>query len=144
MDDPVAEFLAREDGALDDDIDVGQQAAPAPQENGLPVQNGIHRGDGGDSGVDLAAQDIPDVIAPLSNGHSNSARSTPSNISVTREEHETIKRWREEHAKLLKEKDDAEVKQKETMLKSAKAELKEWKEKRKTEIADRKKKKPRD
>jgi hypothetical protein len=23
MDDPVAEFLAREDGALDDDIDVG-------------------------------------------------------------------------------------------------------------------------
>lgn len=73
-------------------------------ENG-PVQNGFHRDNGADSGVDLAAQDIPDVVAnaSLSNGRSSANSNTSSN-NASREEHETIKRWREEHAKLLKEK----------------------------------------
>jgi hypothetical protein len=89
MSDPVAEFLAREDGALDDDIDVGIQEPPAAPQRKFPqfklvnwtvileqndflppVQNGIHR-EGGDSGVDLAAQDLPDIVpnVPLSNGN---------------------------------------------------------------------------
>lgn len=111
-------------------------------ENGdLPVQNGFHRGEAGDSGVDLAAQDIPDVVAnaPVSNGRSSANSNTSSN-NASREEHETIKRWREEHAKLLKQKDDAEIKQKKAMHEAATEELKAWKQKRKTEIEARKKK----
>jgi hypothetical protein len=81
MSDPVAEFLAREDGALDNDIiDAPEQREQGSfnrsihtfilAENGLPpVQNGIHR-NGGDSGVDLAAQDVIDNTrhTPVSNG----------------------------------------------------------------------------
>jgi len=151
MDDPVAEFLAREDGALDDDIDIGggvQQAVPAQVENGAPpvFQNGIgiRHGEGADSGVDLAAgQDNSDDMpsAPLSNGHGHApSLNSISSSSNLREEHETIKKWREEHAKLLKEKDEAEIKQKQAMHDSAVAELKAWKEKRKAEIVERKKK----
>ncbi|KAI6190056.1 Clathrin light chain domain containing protein [Aphelenchoides bicaudatus] len=143
MSDPVAEFLSREDGALDDDIDVGIQQPVQPQvdlvvENGddLPVQNGIHRTEGGDSGVDLAAQDILDNSpnVPLSNGHT-SRQSTPP----VREEHETIKKWREDHARLIKEKDDAEAKKKQEMRVAAAEELKKWKQQYTKEIADRKK-----
>lgn len=85
-------------------------------------------------------------------GHQRQANSTPTN--VVREEHETIKKWREEHAKLLKEKgwlllpgrfqysllDDAELKQKQALHKAAKEELEQWKKTRIAEIAERKKK----
>ncbi|KAI6186512.1 Clathrin light chain-like isoform X2 [Aphelenchoides besseyi] len=146
MSDPVAEFLAREDGAFEDFDSAptnNQQEAPIVQENGeinnvIPepaVQNGIHTG--GDSGVDLGALDNQREPTPVSNGRSSPTISIRSN--TVREEPETIKQWREDHAKLLKEKDEAEAKQKKEMEESAKKELEAWKQKRRAEVAERKK-----
>ncbi|KAI6219583.1 Clathrin light chain-like isoform X1 [Aphelenchoides fujianensis] len=157
MSDPVAEFLAREDGAFEDlgdeIVPAAAPAAPAEQQQQQPAavengdfgadlagfQNGIHGG--GDSGVDLGALDnpreTPRDTPPVSNGRPSPTISMRSN--TVREEPETIKKWRQDHEKLLKEKDEAEAKQKKEMEESARKELEAWKEKRRSEVAERKK-----
>ncbi|CAD5224562.1 unnamed protein product [Bursaphelenchus okinawaensis] len=142
-DDPVAEFLAREDGALDEEVNN----APEPVVNGV-APNGLQNGHD-DSGVDLVAQSgdlSPPAVSQPQNGRGASPASSvhsSSNhsqyVQSYQEEPESIKKWREQHLKAIKEKDELEEKQKSELREQAKKELENWHKQKEVEIAERKK-----
>ncbi|CAD5231868.1 unnamed protein product [Bursaphelenchus xylophilus] len=142
-DDPVAEFLAREDGALDEELN---NVVAAPVVNGFQP-NGIQDSHE-DSGVDLVGQagDIspPAVLQPTNGRGASPASSVHSSSNhshylTSQEEPESIKKWREKHLKSIKEKDELEEKQKNELREQAKKELEAWHKQKEVEIADRKK-----
>lgn len=145
-DDPVAEFLAREQsvlGDLEDDlidkVDVEIPQAPTTNENedlinninsnGITTLNGDINGD-----FDHESGDLSNGLGELSlndNGIKSSSMDghPPSMISqpiIPAEEPESIKRWREQHLKNLELKDEEEKEKIEELRQQAKKELDEW------------------
>ncbi|KAF8387296.1 clic-1 [Pristionchus pacificus] len=154
MSDPVADFMAREQemmAALEGDVPpppVPVVADPIPD---LADEFGALAAapadpvfiNGGDSGVDLSAMDIPaapvmahnddlaDFVAVNGNGfggsHSSSASNGPSPVpSMPRIEAENIRKWREQQAARLEKKDEAEEKKKQELRAQGKKELSDW------------------
>lgn len=134
------------------------------------MPNGIHHAQN-DSGVDLTAQadeGQAQPAQPLANGDSsnradwvyvtNSGRGASPASSIhsnnyMQEEPESIKVWREQQQKLIKEKgeflpltsvrsgsDEAEEKQKSELREQAKKELEAWHRQRERDVVERKKK----
>ena len=126
-DDPAADFLAREQEELGD---LGEELGLS---NGDSRPN-IHTEDvdffqGGDALADTGDAGMADdfglgVSEPRSNA-------TPSpqlflNHPKPKEEPETIRKWREDYARLLQEKDQRETVQMEDLRNQAKKELSDW------------------
>ena len=118
-DDPAADFLAREQEELGD---LGQELGLA---NGnTDTSNG---GEADFFGVSSEAA-LVDSVAEMR------MHSTPSpqfsqmftSHPKPKEEPETIRKWREEYARLLQEKDERETKQMEELKDQAKKELSDW------------------
>nr|XP_037277311.1 clathrin light chain-like isoform X1 [Rhipicephalus microplus] len=110
--DPAAEFLAREQNVLAGLEDDNFGGAPvAPQE---PVVDGP--ADDVAAEVQMNGPSQPPTVVP-----DTSPRPTP-----VREEPEKIKKWREEQAKRLEQKDAEEEEKKAELKATAKKELEEW------------------
>ncbi|GMS80941.1 hypothetical protein PENTCL1PPCAC_3116, partial [Pristionchus entomophagus] len=161
MSDPVADFMAREQEMMAE-LEGDVPPAPAPivadpipdlaDEFGAlaaaPAAAPAYPADpvfmnGGDSGVDLSAMDIPaapvmnddlaDFVAVNGNNngfggsHSSTASGGPSPVpSMPRIEAENIRKWREQQAARLEKKDEAEEKKKQELRDQGKKELTEW------------------
>ncbi|RWS28869.1 Clathrin light chain A-like protein, partial [Leptotrombidium deliense] len=116
--DPAAEFLAREQDALqglEDEFNFVNENSHFETLNGDVKEN--HNEDlNGES--DEASSDINIMKA---------AQSQPAyEVKEVKEEPETIRKWREEHQRLLEEKDKEEAKRKDELRESAQKELEEW------------------
>uniref|UniRef100_A0A183CAL3 Clathrin light chain n=1 Tax=Globodera pallida TaxID=36090 RepID=A0A183CAL3_GLOPA len=138
--DPVSEFLAREQTAL---ADLGDDfvAAPLPQ----PDNEGIVLTNGGSdfgSDVNLNAFDANDVHSPV-NGINGSLRGSPafshSHSQQYEKEPEKIRKWREQQKEIIAEKDKIEEQKKEDLRQQAKKELEQFYAQRKEELEQRKK-----
>jgi len=132
VEDPAAEFLAREQNALaelEDDFEFPTNPKESQKFNGnyangdtnefldeLNAPNGLSNGDDHDLNA------INNAI--------NSAQSSDTFREETREEPkeepEKIRKWREDQNRLLEEKDRDESKRKEELKQTAKHELEEW------------------
>ncbi|KAF8787066.1 clathrin light chain-like isoform X2 [Argiope bruennichi] len=112
-DDPAADFLAREQNQLagiEDEtlgLDSEQNVAAGDFDNDFGLHNSVNT----------------EHMNGPSNEHSPS--STPVR-SITREEPQKIKTWREEQQKMLEIKDAEEEKKKQELRESAKKELDDW------------------
>lgn len=141
--DPVSEFLAREQSALAELGDDFVAAAPPSQtdNDGILLTNG-----GSDFGsiANLDAFDVNEGKVAI-NGISGSLRGSPS-FSHSRsqsqqleEEPEKIRKWREEQKEKIAEKDKIEEQKKEELREQAKKELEQFYAQRKSQLEERKK-----
>jgi len=115
--DPAADFLAREQAELGEDLgqELGLESSTTPQ---------------------VVLDEAPAAVDtdPISNGmeamgiSSAEGRSSPRFVMPPRpkEEPETIKKWREEQEMRLKEKDEAEKVKMDELREQAKKELDDW------------------
>lgn len=113
-DDPAADFLAREQNQLAgiEDETLGLESEPSLAAGDFDNDDfGLH------NSVDTEHMNGP------SNEHSPT--STPAR-SITREEPQKIKTWREEQQKMLEIKDAEEEKKKEELRETGKKELEDW------------------
>jgi len=146
VDDPAAEFLAREQdtlGGLDDDFKP--VVSNGPSSSAIEEDyKGFTTGDNEiDSGFEMINHSADASLSTNNNIGNNindngvgfdmrdepvdSSSPTPlSQPQIIREEPEKIKRWREEQAKRLAKKDDEEEDKKHEMKEAAKKELEEW------------------
>ncbi|XP_037507304.1 clathrin light chain isoform X1 [Rhipicephalus sanguineus] len=110
--DPAAEFLAREQNVLAGLEDDNFDGAP------VPLQEPLVDGPADDvaAEVQMNGPSQPPTVVP-----DTSPRPTP-----VREEPEKIKKWREEQAKRLEQKDAEEEEKKAELRATAKKELEEW------------------
>ncbi|XP_063979591.1 clathrin light chain isoform X1 [Diachasmimorpha longicaudata] len=128
--DPAAEFLAREQdqlAGLEDEIPPVVMntpvAAPAVADDDLSgnFENmTVESGGNGTGSFEM----INTIEQPTDSEFS--ASEAPPTLSLPREEPEKIKKWREEQAARLEEKDAEEEKKKEEWREAAKKELEEW------------------
>ncbi|CAD6244500.1 GSCOCG00013372001-RA-CDS [Cotesia congregata] len=115
--DPAAEFLAREQdqlAGLEDDI------PPVAMTTSVPIISATEVESGGNGTTTGSFEMINTIDQPTE------SVSTPGKPVVAKEEPEKIKKWREEQAQRLEEKDIEEEKKKEEWKKAAKKELEEW------------------
>jgi len=134
LEDPAAEFLAREQNALaelEDDFQFPNNAKESQKFNGN-YSNGdtnefMNEMNDTTNGL-LSNGDEPDVdLNVMTNNAINSSQSSDTiRESEPKEEPEKIKKWREEQNRLLEEKDREESKRKEELKQTAKHELEEW------------------
>ncbi|XP_050039071.1 clathrin light chain-like isoform X1 [Dermacentor andersoni] len=110
--DPAAEFLAREQDVLAGLEDDNFDGVPVPQQQ--PTVDGL--ADDVAAEVQMNGPSQPPTVVP-----DTSPRPTP-----VREEPEKIKKWREEQAKRLEQKDVEEEEKKTELRANAKKELEEW------------------
>jgi hypothetical protein len=126
-DDPAADFLAREQEELGDlgeelGLSNGDSRPNIQTEDADFFQGGDALADTGDAGMG------DDFGLGVSEPRSNA---TPSpqlflNHPKPKEEPETIRKWREDYARLLQEKDQRETVQMEDLRNQAKKELADW------------------
>ncbi|KAK0097816.1 hypothetical protein PV326_013504 [Microctonus aethiopoides] len=117
--DPAAEFLAREQdqlAGLEDEIPPVAMTAAAPTTVSINDAESGGNGTGSFEMINSIDQPTDTFSAP---------EVTPA-PAVVREEPEKIKKWREEQACRLEEKDAAEELKKEEWREAAKKELEEW------------------
>ncbi|CAK5008798.1 unnamed protein product [Meloidogyne enterolobii] len=146
--DPVSEFLAREQSVLADLGDdfvvqpelVGSTLENNATENGFPEVQTLTNGTSGfgltqfNSDVNVAslANDIENYTSSRTNG-SRSQSTQPE------EEPEKIRKWREQQAQMIALKDEEEETKKEELRQQAKKELEQFYAQRKTQLELRKK-----
>ncbi|XP_021924465.1 clathrin light chain isoform X6 [Zootermopsis nevadensis] len=126
--DPAAEFLAREHdqlAGLEDELHPVIATPPVEDGSFIPQGSTLPQVDhtGSFEMIDNFGQQ--DGFESEGIGSELFASSAPTR-SVTREEPEKIKKWREEQKKRLEEKDANEEKRKEELREGAKKELDEW------------------
>ncbi|XP_044580656.1 clathrin light chain isoform X1 [Cotesia glomerata] len=125
--DPAAEFLAREQdqlAGLEDDIPPVAMTTSVPiisaTEDDLSGNFENMTVESGGNGTTTGSFEMINTI-----DQPTESVSTPEPV-VAKEEPEKIKKWREEQAQRLEEKDAEEEKKKEEWKKAAKKELEEW------------------
>ncbi|RWS02211.1 Clathrin light chain A-like protein [Dinothrombium tinctorium] len=124
--DPAAEFIAREQNALqalDDDYNFVNDNhfealnGEVNDHKTRPLQNGD---------VDANQLNGPVILGSNANPKDASPISEKEQQHMQKEEPEKIRKWREEHQRLLEAKDKEEAKRKEELREQAKRELEEW------------------
>jgi len=151
IDDPVSEFLEREQNALADlnlesedfvsppeGIDNGFfEYAPSSRDNDILYIQNI------DNNTDFSGLTTTDTSASFFNGTLNPSVTPNNNIDLCetqiREEPEKIRKWREQQKKQIEAKDEAEEKSKHELRMQATKELQEWHSQRKARLEQRKK-----
>ncbi|KAL7077739.1 hypothetical protein ACQ4LE_003002 [Meloidogyne hapla] len=147
--DPVSEFLAREQTVL---ADLGDDFVVQPEilgssvennvtENGFPEGQTLTNGTSGfgltqfnsDTNVASLANDIENYTSSRTNENSRSQSTQPE------EEPEKIRKWREQQAQMIALKDQEEETKKEELRQQAKKELEQFYAQRKTQLELRKK-----
>ncbi|CAH1962214.1 unnamed protein product [Acanthoscelides obtectus] len=127
-DDPAAEFLAREQDEL-----AGLEDEVKPAAVAVPVMNGddpinsagsFEMVENNDQDFTREKVTIPDYQLDLDNDFNRATPSPPK--QEDRVEPEKIRKWREEQAKRLEEKDKEEEKKKQELREIAKKELEDW------------------
>ncbi|KAI7685370.1 Clathrin light chain, partial [Sarcoptes scabiei] len=127
IDDPVADFIAREQlvlGNINDDLipNSNDQTSPLNRQDDIKINGDL-------DGIESAnlTNGINDLVNGVKNANINSDQSSiflSSTVPV--QEPESIKKWREEHLKALEAKDEEEREKIKEHKLQAKKELDEW------------------
>ncbi|KAF7635664.1 Clathrin light chain [Meloidogyne graminicola] len=143
--DPVSEFLAREQNVLGDlgeDLIVQPELGGSSAENNV-TENGFPEGQtltNGTSAFDLTQFNSDSNLASLANDVENyTTITTRSQSTQPDEEPEKLRKWREQQAQMIALKDEQEEAKKEELRQQAKKELEQFYAKREEELALRKK-----